>query len=102
MTQRWYYSVKTQHNTLLKVYAEGGSDMTVLHNKIKQLRNERKVNQQELADFLGIERTSLSKIENMEYNPSAKTMLKVCEFFDLSIGDIFNKSVSTDDTKEAI
>ncbi|MCM3739189.1 helix-turn-helix transcriptional regulator [Oceanobacillus luteolus] len=77
--------------------------MTVLHNKIKQLRKERKINQQELADFLGIERTSLSKIENMEYNPSAKTMLKVCEFFDLSIGDIFfNKSVSSNDTKEAI
>ncbi|GGN64589.1 helix-turn-helix transcriptional regulator [Oceanobacillus indicireducens] len=75
--------------------------MTVLHNKIKQLRKERNVKQQELADYLGIERTSLSKIENMEYNPSAKTILKACEFFDLSIGDIFfNESVSSDNTKE--
>ncbi|MCF3942166.1 helix-turn-helix transcriptional regulator [Oceanobacillus alkalisoli] len=77
--------------------------MTVLHNRIKQLRKERDVNQQKLADYLGIERTSLSKIENMEYNPSAKTILKVCEFFDLSIGDIFfNKSVSINDTKEVV
>lgn len=77
--------------------------MTVLHNRIKQLRKERNVSQQELADYLGIERTSLSKIENMGYNPSTKTILKVCEFFNLSVGDIFfNKTVSNDDTKEAI
>lgn len=36
--------------------------MTVIGNRIKQLRKENGVSQQELADYLGIERTSLSKI----------------------------------------
>lgn len=77
--------------------------MTVMYNKIKQLRKDKGVSQQELADYLGIERTSLSKIENMEYNPSAKTILKICEFFDLPIGDIFFSSpVSSDETKKEV
>jgi len=77
--------------------------MTVINNRIKQLRKEKGISQQELADYLGIERTSLSKIENMRYNPSARIMQKTCEFFNLSIGDIFfSFTVSQGDTKEVI
>jgi len=77
--------------------------MTVISNKIKQLRKERGVSQQELADYLNIERTSLSKIENMRYNPSARIMSETSNFFKLPIGDIFfNQLVSTDDTKRVI
>lgn len=63
--------------------------MTVIGNRIKQLRKENGVSQQELADYLGIERTSLSKIENMKYNPSPRVMQKTSEFFGLPIGEIF-------------
>ena len=77
--------------------------MTVIGNRIKQLRKENGVSQQELADYLGIERTSLSKIENMKYNPSARVMQKTSEFFGLPIGEIFfNPVVSGNNTKEAI
>ena len=59
------------------------------------------ISQQELADYLNIERTSLSKIENMKYNPSARIMQKTCEFFNLSIGDIFfNHVVSINNTEK--
>ncbi|MFA1821213.1 helix-turn-helix transcriptional regulator [Virgibacillus oceani] len=74
--------------------------MSLIHNRIKQLRNQKGVSQQELADFLEIERTSLSKIENMRYNPSARIMIETSVFFNLPIGDIFfNQTVSPDDTK---
>lgn len=77
--------------------------MTVIGNRIQQLRKEKGISQQELADYLGIERTSLSKIENMKYNPSARIMQKIAEYFNLPIGDIFfNNLVSHNDTKEAI
>lgn len=77
--------------------------MTVIHNKIKQLRNQKGVSQQELADYLGIERTSLSKIENMKYNPSARIISETSNFFNLPIGDIFfNHSVSSGNTKQVI
>lgn len=75
--------------------------MIVIHNKIKELRKENKISQQELADFLEIERTSLSKIENMKYNPSARVMSKTSEFFNKPIGDIFfNITVLRDDTNK--
>lgn len=77
--------------------------MTVIRNKIKQLRKVKDVSQQELADYLNIERTSLSKIENMRYNPSPRIMLEASNFFKLPIGDIFfNQSVSSCDTKDVI
>ncbi|PAE27876.1 hypothetical protein CHI07_16885 [Paenibacillus sp. 7884-2] len=77
--------------------------MTVIHNKIKHLRKIKGISQQELADYLGIERTSLSKIENMKYNPSARIISETSNFFNLPIGDIFfNLSVSSNDTKKVI
>jgi len=74
--------------------------MTVISNRIKQLRKLKGVSQQELADYLEIERTSLSKIENMRYNPSSRVIIEISNFFNLAIGDIFfNQSVSPTDTK---
>lgn len=71
----------------------------LIGNKIKILRKNKKIMQQELADYLGIERTSLSKIENMKYNPSPKIMRMTSDFFRLPIGDIFfNPHVSESDT----
>ncbi|MDY0394744.1 helix-turn-helix transcriptional regulator [Virgibacillus halophilus] len=55
--------------------------MTIIFNKIKQLRKEKGISQQALADYLGIERTSLSKIENMKYNPSARIITETSNFF---------------------
>lgn len=97
-------SVKTQHDTLNKyIYVKGGLYMTVIHNRINQLRKKKGVSQQELADYLGIERTSLSKIENMRYNPSARIISETSNFFNLPIGDIFfNRTVSDNDTKRVI
>ncbi|WP_079708122.1 helix-turn-helix transcriptional regulator [Paraliobacillus ryukyuensis] len=74
--------------------------MVVLYNKIKYLRKINNVSQQELAEFLEIERTSLSKIENMHYNPSARVMTRVADYFEKPIGEIFfNSIVSFDDTE---
>ncbi len=60
-----------------------------LGNNIAKLRKERKITQQELADALGIERTSLSHIETGFYTPSAKTMKKISDYFQIPLGDIF-------------
>lgn len=77
--------------------------MKVISNRIKQLRNEKGISQQELADYLGIGRTSLSKIENTKYNPSARIIQKTSDYFKLPIGDIFfNIYVSQCNTKEVV
>ncbi|MGK9250865.1 helix-turn-helix transcriptional regulator [Paenibacillus humicus] len=61
----------------------------VLGNKIAEIRRERGITQQELADGIGMRRTSLSQIENGMYYPSSETMLKISDFFQLPLGEIF-------------
>ncbi|TRM11393.1 helix-turn-helix transcriptional regulator [Lentibacillus cibarius] len=77
--------------------------MSVIYNKIKQIRKHHNVSQQELANYLKIKRTSLSKIENMHYNPSIRIISEIANFFELPIGTIFfNYNVSYEDTKEIV
>lgn len=86
----------SQHNTILPHRKEG---TIILENRIKSIRKKRNISQQELADYLGIKRTSLSKIENMHYYPKPQIMKKISDFFNLQIGDIFfNSNVSQNNT----
>ena len=55
--------------------------------------------QEEMSKQIGIGRTSLSRIENGAYFPSAKTMKKISDYFNVPIGDIFfNTDVSKNNT----
>lgn len=73
----------------------------VLGNNISKFRKLRKMTQQELADAIGMERTSLSQIENGLYNPKAETMKRISDVLKASIGDIFfNPSVLKTETHE--
>lgn len=73
----------------------------MIHNCIKELRHKRHVTQQELAEYLGMVRTSLSRIENMTHYPSPQTMEKVCEYFRMPLGKIFfTSTVSYNEPKQ--
>lgn len=61
----------------------------ILGNNIASIRKKKKITQQELAITIGIERTSLSQIENNAYNPSAETMKKISDVLNEPLGDIF-------------
>lgn len=61
----------------------------VLGNNIALIRKELKITQQDLADLIGMERTSLSQIETGAYNPSADTMKKISDVLGRPLGDIF-------------
>ncbi len=47
----------------------------VLKNKLKEVRAERKISQQELADMVGVSRNTISSIETGQYEPTAKLAL---------------------------
>ncbi len=67
----------------------------MLANNIKKYRLIISATQEEMATQIGIGRTALSRIENGAYSPSAKTMKKISDYFNLPIGDIFfNSDVS--------
>ncbi len=50
--------------------------------KIRRLREERKMSQDELADLLGIAQTTISNIESDKTTPDFLLMDKVCRIFD--------------------
>lgn len=48
-----------------------------------------KIKQLDMAKALGVSRQTMTAIENMKYNPSLELSLKIAQFFDLKIEDIF-------------
>jgi len=60
-----------------------------LVTRIKELRDERKLKQQELADLVGVSRQTIYFLEKGSYNPSLTLSLKIAEIFDKTIEEIF-------------
>ncbi|MCZ6536688.1 MAG: helix-turn-helix transcriptional regulator [Gammaproteobacteria bacterium] len=56
--------------------------------KLRDLRNEKKWTQPELADAIGIEQSYLSKLENERSMPSGNTLSRILEVFEIEIGEL--------------
>lgn len=61
-------------------------------NRIKQLRKEFKITQQELADKIGGAKCTIAMYENGKRKPSIKVLFKLSKIFDCSIDYILGKS----------
>ena len=59
--------------------------------RIKNLRKSRGMTQQQLADALGVERSSIGKYETGSL-PSAEGMLKLAEYFGVSVDYLFGRN----------
>jgi putative transcriptional regulator len=60
-----------------------------LKNKIQELRKEKKVTQQELADALSVTRQTIISLENGKYNASLTLAHKAAQFFGITIEELF-------------
>ncbi|MBN2636347.1 MAG: helix-turn-helix transcriptional regulator [Prolixibacteraceae bacterium] len=58
--------------------------------KIKLLRIERKISQQDLAAACNFEKSNLAQIESRRTNPTIATLLKICQVLDVPISQLFN------------
>ena len=63
--------------------------MPELRTKIHELRKERKMQQSELADLVGVRRETIGKLENGKYNPSLKLAMDIAKVFGKTVEDIF-------------
>ena len=54
----------------------------------KKARKNSGLSQQQLADLLGMNRSSISKYENDIGLPHAKTLQKICEIFSVTIDSL--------------
>ena len=60
-----------------------------MKNRVKELRDKRKITQEELAELIGISRQAINAIEKEKFDPSLPTAFKMAKLFDLSIEKIF-------------
>lgn len=60
-----------------------------MKNKLEQLRKERGITQEELADILEVSRQTIGSLENGRYNPSIILAFKIARYFCKSIEEIF-------------
>ena len=61
----------------------------ILNNKVAELRKERKMTQQALADLLEVSRQTVISLENGRYNPSIMLAHKIAVTFGLTIEEVF-------------
>lgn len=61
-------------------------------NRIKQLRNEKNINQDVLARLLGLEIAGISKLETERVPLKDEYILKLAEYFDVSTDYLLGKS----------
>lgn len=60
-----------------------------MKNRLEELRKERGIKQEDLADVMEVSRQTISSLENGRYNPSILLAYKLARYFDVTIEDIF-------------
>ena len=61
----------------------------ILKNNLREIRIEKDISQQQLADIVGVSRNTISSIETGQFNPTAKLALIICIALDKKFEDIF-------------
>ena len=60
-----------------------------METKIKELRKQHKLSQEELADAVGTTRQTITSIETGKYVASLPLAYKIAKYFGLKIEDVF-------------
>jgi putative transcriptional regulator len=60
-----------------------------MKNRLKELRSEIKMTQEELAKIIGVSRQTINAIEKEKFDPSLPTSFLISNLFKLSIEKIF-------------
>ncbi|APC09325.1 helix-turn-helix transcriptional regulator [Neomoorella thermoacetica] len=61
-----------------------------MENRVKDLRLQRRLTQEELARLVGVSRQTIISIENGRYNPSLMLAYRIAKIFSMSIEEVFD------------
>lgn len=70
-----------------------------LGKRLQEIRKHKKLTQEQVAEFVGIETSSISNIENGKYYPSAENLDKILKILDVQPSEIFAFESSICDEK---
>lgn len=60
-----------------------------METRIQELRKERKITQNEMADVLGVTRQTIISLESGRYKASLVLAHKIAQYFEMTIEEIF-------------
>ena len=60
-----------------------------MKNRIQELRKEKKIRQEDLADAVGVTRQTIISLENGKYTASLQLAYNIARYFDRQIEDVF-------------
>ncbi len=60
-----------------------------MRNRVKELRNQKKITQEHLAELIGVSRQAINAIEKEKFDPSLPTAFKMAALFNLPIEELF-------------
>lgn len=67
-----------------------------MKNRIRELRLERNMTQEDLANLLNVSRQTVNAIENDKYNPMLPLAFKIAAVFDNTIEEVFTPEHRTE------
>ena len=60
-----------------------------MNNRIKQLRKELGLRQEDMAKKLGVTRQTIIAVENDKYNPTLELAMKIAKLLKMNVEDVF-------------
>jgi putative transcriptional regulator len=60
-----------------------------MKNNIKQLRKDKGLRQEDMADSLNVSRQTIIAIENNKYNPTLELAIKMARLLDTTVEELF-------------
>ena len=60
-----------------------------MKNRLEEIRQQRGIRQEELAEAMGVSRQTISSLENGRYNPSVILAIKLARYFGMNVEEIF-------------
>ncbi len=63
--------------------------------KLKELRRQSGLTQEELSLKLGISRVNYTRYETGQVRPDYETIVKIADFYDVSLDEIFDREVKS-------
>lgn len=69
----------------------------MIGKKLQQLRKKKNLTQEDLSEKLGISRSSLSLYEIDKREPDGETLVRIADYFDVSLDHLFGRALLTKD-----
>ena len=61
----------------------------ILKNRLEEIRKQREIKQEELAEAMGVSRQTISSLENGRYNPSVILAIKLARYLGMHVEEFF-------------